>query len=663
MDAAALSRDLIIPTFVVVTHVGAETGGEAYTISNEVSGKYFGANASAVGFLEALRETGSYAQARTVAGLPDPVAQTMLAQFMRYGVVVAQGLTNRDMPQASQPLEARAIMIRFDLFDAAGIAARLAGIGRLAFSSGGLIVWSLLGVWAITSVVLRPDKLAYAVAQVPQISLSGMALFAVCFVVLKIVHEMGHALAYQQMCRRDGIAPGPIRMGLSIFAMTPFPYTNVTGAWRLKGRVPRAIIGAGGLYLEFFVVFAATLYWAFTGAGPVQEAVFQVAMFAAVSSLVFNLNPLIKLDGYYIATDLLGLPNLAGRGSQAAVRWLSRALGAQMARADGRALGYWVLSYLYRWVIFAGIFWLAYQVDPRLGSVVFGIVIVMLILRPLTRSLKQARGNGARLTRVVAGLGGIAVLCALSVIPFRDRVLLDGQLSRYETTFVQVPEAAALRLDARGLPVLESLELVHAQQDLYLRRQIVESATRAIAQRPSGAEIARLQTDLAQLDEMRGNLDRRAQSLRVATTPDSVWTPLAARDYADAWVQPGQAALGAVSTPVPAHLVLWLDQRDFETGLLTRAEAAPLLVRLEHEPACEFQAQLTQTETQLVLRDGAVKLRAAITLPIPPCLTEASSGAGVIARKPAEPKSLFQRVKNSVERALQDRLPVETLLE
>jgi len=663
MDAAALSRDLIIPTFVVVTYVGENTGGEAYTISNEVSGKHFGANATAVAFLEALRETGSYAQACASTGLPDPVAQNTLAQFMRYGVVVAQGVTNQDLPKANQPLEAKAIMIRFDLFDAAGIAARFAGLGRWAFSAVGLITWMLLGVWAIASVALRPDKLVYAIAQVPAINLQGMALFALCFVALKIVHEMGHALAYQEMCRRDDIASGPIRMGLSIFAMTPFPYTNVTGAWRLKGRMPRAIIGAGGLYLEFFVVFGATLFWAFTGAGPLQDAVFQVAMFAAVSSLLFNLNPLIKLDGYYIKTDLLGLPNLAGRGSQAAVRWLSLALGAEVARPDRRALGYWVLSYLYRWVIFAGIFWISYQVDPRFGAVVFGIVITMLIVRPLARSLKQARGNGARLGRVLAGVGCLAAICVLSVIPFRDRVLLDGQLSRFETTFVQVPEAAALRLDADGLPVLESLELAHEQRDLHLRRQIVESATRAIARRPSGVEIARLQTDLAQLDEMDGNLDRRAASLRVTASPDSVWTPLAARDYAGAWVQPGQAALGAISTPTTAHLVLWLDQRDFEAGLLSRADSAPLLVRLEHAPDCEFQAQMVQTETQLVLRDGAVKLRATIDLPAPPCLLEAPSGAGVVARKTAEPKSLFQRAKNSVERALQDRLPIETLLE
>ena len=156
MDAAALSRELFIPTFVVVTYVGEDTGGEAYTISNEVSGKHFGANATAVSFLEALRETGSYAQACTSTGLPDLVAQKTLTQFMRYGVVVVQGVTNQDLPKANQPLEARAIMIRFDLFDAAWIAARFAGLGRWAFSAVGLITWLLLGGWVSWIVPFRP---------------------------------------------------------------------------------------------------------------------------------------------------------------------------------------------------------------------------------------------------------------------------------------------------------------------------------------------------------------------------------------------------------------------------------------------------------------------------------------------------------------------------
>jgi hypothetical protein len=655
--------DLSIPPFVVVTHVGADTGAEAYTISNEVSGKHFTANAATVEFLEALRTTGSFTRALHATGLPESTAQTLLAQFIRFGVAVVPGTTQRDAAPAVAPLESRAIMIRFDLMDASRVAARFAGLGRFAFGAWGFLVWAVLGAAALTSVALNTDKFALELLQVPQIGWQGFATFAVLFIGLKIFHELGHALAYQEMCRRDGIAPGPIRMGISIFALTPFPYTNVTGAWRLKGRKPRAVIGAGGLYLEFFAVFVATLFWAVTGAGALQTAVFQVAMFATVSSLLFNLNPLIKLDGYYIMSDLSGQPNLAGRGSQAAVARLGRTLGADFPAPRPLPLLYWVLSYLYRWVIFAGIFWLAYQFDPRFAVLVFGLVIAMLIVRPLSRSLTQIRAKGARPGRVAAGALGLAVLVMVSVVPLRDRILLDGHISRYETTFLRVPETAALHLDAQGFPVLESLALSHAQTDLALRQQIVESAHRAVAQGPSAAERARLQTDLAQLADMQENLAGRAARLTLTQPPDTVWTPLAAKTFAGAWVKPDSAPLGALSYPAPAYLVLWLDQRDFEMGLLARTNPDPLTVRFEHDPTCEFKARLVQNEGQLILQGGAVQLRADLADPLPACASQAPSGAGVVARKPATPKSLFQRLQNTVERALQDRLPVETLLE
>lgn len=662
MTASQTSLPLSVPPFVVVTYVGVDLGADPYTVSNEVSGKQFSANAPTVAFLEAVRATGSYRAALKAAGMSAPAGEQLLAQLIRFGVVVSRGQTNRDAPAPVTPLESRAIMIRFDLLDAAWMAARFRTLGRLLFGPFGFALWLGLGLAALVGVLLNGDKAALALQQVPQTGWAGFAAFVLLFVGLKICHEMGHALAYQEMCRREALDPGPIRMGISIFALTPFPYTNVTGAWRLRGRVPRAVIGAGGLYLEFLVVFVATLWWANTGSGVWQTAIFQVAMFATVSSLLFNLNPLVKLDGYYILSDLAAMPNLAGRGSQAAMAWLSRRLGAKVGPPARVALTYWGLSYLYRWVIFAGIFWLAYQVDPRLGVPVFAVVVIMLVLRPLIRSIQFARARGARPGRMAVGLGALAAIAVLSVIPLRDRVLLDGQLSRFETTFVRVPEPAQLRLGADGLPHLVSLDLDHQQRDLALRRALVESAARAVAGTPSGVDRARLQTDLAQLQDMAGNLAARAQTLAVQAGAADIWTPLAAEDFADAWVQPGTEILGALSRPVVPHLVLWLDQSDFEVGLLADAEGTSLRVRLEHDPACAFEARLTQGDGHLALQAGAVQMRASI-VDAPPCLAQVPSGAGVVARKPTRPKSISERLWASIQRALQDRLPVEILLD
>ncbi|MEL6466191.1 MAG: M50 family metallopeptidase [Pseudomonadota bacterium] len=656
------ASDLYVPSFVSVNYAGLNKGDAEYTVSNEASGRHFSANGPTVEFIEAIRSLGSLQHAAAQSRMPTEAAQALLVQLMRFGVVVQRGQTNQETTKAKAPFEARAVMIRFDLIDATPVVKHFAGVGRVLFSRFGLALWISQAILSLSALLLNQDKVALALSRVPDTGFSGVLAFAVLLILLKALHEMGHALAYQEMCRRAAIAPGPIRMGISIFALTPFPFTDVTGAWRLRSRKARAIIGAGGLYLEFFLIFVATLFWTMTGDGWLQTAIFHVVMFSALTSLIFNLNPAVKLDGYYILSDLLAFPNLAGRASQSAQAWLGRQLGADMPTPSPGLLAYWVISYLYRWVIFAGIFWLAYQLDPRLAAPVFGIVILMLVIRPLLRSVQHAIKRSARPRRLVSAGVLLVVLVIAGLVPFTDRVLLNGYLNRFETTFIRVPEPARLLITETDLPQLHSPELAHEQTDLGLQREIIQNANRAVAQSQSGVERARLETDLAQIAEMQENLAVRARTLTIAAQISDIWTPLHADSYAGSWVKPGQEILGALSTPVTPHLVLWMDQADFEVGLLAD-ENRLLKVRMSHDPACEFNATLDRTEEDVLLRQGAIQMLAALPDPRPPCLDEVPSGAAVVARHPARPKSMMERGWRTMQRALQDRLPVELLLE
>ncbi|MEO0764706.1 MAG: hypothetical protein AAFY75_01710 [Pseudomonadota bacterium] len=658
MNATIETADLYVPSFVVITLVGPEE----YAVSNEASGRHFHANRPTVEFIEALRTSGSFAEATSKTRMPEQTAQALLEQLKRFGVAVQRGHTNTETANPAIPLESRAISIRFDLVDAAPIARRLAGLGRFAFSSTGFVLWLLLGAWAASAFLVNQDKAALALGQVRNTGVGGILAFVVLLVGLKAVHEMGHALAYQEMCRRAGLKAGPIRMGISLFALTPFPFTDVTGAWRLRGRKSRALIGAGGLYLEFTLVFLGTILWANTGAGPLQTAIFQVAMFSAISSLLFNLNPAIKLDGYYILSDLLNFPNLAGRASQAAQAWFGRCLGADVGRPKPWLLVYWALSYLYRWVIFAGIFWLAYQFDPRFAVPVAGIIVAMLIIRPMMQSARQAMKKSARRGRMAAVGAVLALFIGVCLVPFQDRVLLDGHLDRFETQFVRVPEPSRLTLGAGGIPSLHSMDLDHEARDLALRREMIENANRAVTQLQTGAERARLQADLAQISEMQANLATRAQTLTIATADDDIWSPFTAEDLQDSWVNPGKGVLGAVSTPISPVLVLWIDQSDFEVGLLTQGDGT-VRVRLHNDPTCEFTTSLNRSDDQVLLQDGALRVRAKINGTLPACARNVPSGAAVVARHPARAKSVVERLWMTVQRSLQDRLPVELLLQ
>ena len=658
---AADQKQLCVPPFVTITHVGVHTGAGAYTICNETSGRYFAANAATVTFLEALNRTGSVSRALSRSGIAKAHGDHLIEQMMRFGVLVERGHTRRDTNRPKAPIESRAISVRMDLVDAANVTARLRFVGRLMYSKLGLMLWLTVLGTAVVAFLRNQDKVTFALRQVPETGFVAATMFVLIFLGLKVVHEFGHALAYQRMCEAEGHAPGPIRMGIALFAMTPFPFTDVTGAWRLKSRAARATIGAGGLYFEFLAVALLTILWAVSDSGPLQAVIFQVAMFSTVSSVLFNLNPAVKLDGYYIFSDLLGQPNMAGKGSIAARTVFARTLGADLSRPNRWALAYWGASYVYRWTIFAGVFWIAYQFDPRLAVPVLAIVAMLLVVRPLTASFKFAREKGLRPMRLFLALGFATALLVSMSIPFRDRVLLRGYATEFETTFLRATETAKLSLGTDGLPRFHSPDLEYEAADLAVRVNMLENTARAA--RVTGEEKARLETDLARLSDMLSSTRKRLDKMDVAIPESAKWDPLTVRQLDQAWVRPGQnKGLGAILSKTDLHLLLWLNQSEFETGLLA-SQTKPLLVRLDHAPKCEFMAKLSAGAPNLAVQSDAILLTGHPVMPLPPCAQDLKSGTGVVARLPARPKSVFGRLQQMTNRALQDRLPVETLID
>jgi putative peptide zinc metalloprotease protein len=140
-------------------------------------------------------------------------------------------------------------------------------------------------------------QLMYAAAAMPMYVLLalGLVVASICW------HEVGHATG----CRYGGARPGPI--GVGIFLVWPAFYTNVSDAYRL-GRAGRLRTDLGGLYFTAVsaVVFGAA--YEATGFAPIAIAIVAVQLQMAVQLL-----PLVRFDGYYVLTDLVGLPDLFGR--------------------------------------------------------------------------------------------------------------------------------------------------------------------------------------------------------------------------------------------------------------------------------------------------------------------------------------------------------------
>ena len=115
--------------------------------------------------------------------------------------------------------------------------------------------------------------------------------------------SFGHILAYRIMCLREDVNPGPIRVGIVVFAAMPFPFTDVTGAWRISSRWRRAMIGAAGIYYESFSVAGLVLLWANVDLGVLGPSILQVAVFSGALDAAVQLEP-----GCQIGTGITSLP-------------------------------------------------------------------------------------------------------------------------------------------------------------------------------------------------------------------------------------------------------------------------------------------------------------------------------------------------------------------
>ncbi len=164
------------------------------------------------------------------------------------------------------------------------------------------------GTWAVVKVCLNWDVFIG----------STRAIFAgdqhlgllAGWVVLKGFHELSHGLA----CKKYG---GFVReAGLVLVLFAPSPYIDVTSCWRFTSKWFRMHVALAGMLAEFTLAALATFVWSWTPSGALNQWCAHLVVMASVTTLLFNANPLMRFDGYYVLADWLEIPNLATKGEQ-----------------------------------------------------------------------------------------------------------------------------------------------------------------------------------------------------------------------------------------------------------------------------------------------------------------------------------------------------------
>lgn len=219
--------------------------------------------------------------------------------------------------------------------------------------------------------------------------------------VVKVIHEFGHGLS----CKAFG---GECHeMGVLLMCLSPALYANVTDAWTLADKWKRIIISFAGIYVELVIASVATFVWWYTPAYPTANNIaLSIMVLCSVSTVMFNANPLMRFDGYYILADWLEVPNLREKANRFLNNlFLSKCLGVEVPPEPYMAPGrkwlfvvYAVASWVYRWVVTFSILWfLSDFLGPKLkilSQMLAVMSLASLFIWPAYRVVKNVSQRG-----------------------------------------------------------------------------------------------------------------------------------------------------------------------------------------------------------------------------------------------------------------------------
>lgn len=520
----------------------------------------------------------------------------------------------------------------------------------------------------------------FAVSLVDTLSLSGLVSYGIALSVVKVIHELAHAYTAKT---HGGRVPS---MGVAFLVMWPVLYTDVNDTWLMPERRKRLQVGSAGIVAELTVAAWATLAWTFLPEGPWKQGAFVLATLTWVSSLVINLSPFMRFDGYFIAMDALEMPNLHPRAFAMATWWLREMLFGlggpppePLSAARRHALvAFAVAVWVYRLVLFLGIAVLVYHFFIKaVGVVLFVVEIGWFVVLPIWNEMRRwgqmkAAILAGRRVRWTLGAAGGALLVAL--IPWQSTVEAPAVLKPARTKDLYLPFPA--RLDAvavvQGQRVEAGAELMRfSSPDLELRK----AATAArIAGRRAALDAATLdpllrgQAGVAQEDlrkaeaELAALVAESARLVLVAPENGFVYDLLPGIAPGD-WLSPRQA-LGIVVADAPPVAVAYVAESDLSriapdaearfvpvipeqgrrSGRVSRVDPAPTKVLADESLASIHHGPIpSRVVGRQVVPDGAVT-RVTVTLDGSPPAHE-TMGTLTVA---AERSSLVGRLARSV---------------
>ncbi len=356
------------------------------------------------------------------------------------------------------------------------------------FTLPALILIAMFGLSALTLVLVNFQEFRTKLPTFEQFFAAHNWIYlGITMGIVKVLHEFGHGLS----CKRYG---GECHeMGFMFLVFTPCLYCNVSDSWMLPNKWHRVFIGAAGMYVELILASIATYLWWFSQPGMFNFLCLSVMFICSVSTVVFNGNPLLRFDGYYILMDILEIPNLRQKATEILKRWFQQyCLGLELQenpflpqRKQGWFALYTVASIIYRWVVVFSIMMFLMKVLEPYGLQALGRLIAItglagMIIQPIWQSIKFFRtpGRASKMKRknVLTSLSvlgaAIAGVCFIP-LPYHVDCAVVIEPQDAEQVFAMVPGQLVAMNKRLGDRVSKD-ETIAQLESLELRSQLVK---------------------------------------------------------------------------------------------------------------------------------------------------------------------------------------------
>ena len=493
--------------------------------------------------------------------------------------------------------------IRLPLWDPESFLERFEGLVKLVWSRWGFLLWLAVVLPAAFLVSPHWPELSHNFSD-RVLAVDNLVVLYLAFPVIKLLHELGHAAATKA-------GGGEVHdLGVILLVLLPVPYVDASAATVFKSKYRRAVVGAAGVAVELFVAALAFYLWLLVEPGLVRAILFNIMLIASVSSLLFNGNPLLRYDAYYVLADLIEMPNLAARSTRYWRHLLERyLLGVRDGDPFDASAGEkaWFLFYGFASTIYRIVVTIVIALFIATRFFVIGVVlaiwaVVAMAVVPLVRAVlhlvntpRLRKRRSTAIAAVLGLVGAAAVILLFLPVPYHshaegvlwlpEQAIVRAGANGFAGAFLAQPGAAV----GKGDVLIECVDPGLEAQRRRSMSKVAELEAEYAANFPtdrSKAQIAfdKLQSERANLSMIRSHLTE----LTVRAAQDGVFVVPQTADMQGRFYRKGEQMAYVVSDAQPiVRVVVPQDSVDY-----VRSATDSVRIRLVDRPGSEYAAKL-----------------------------------------------------------------------